>query len=417
MSQEAASERRRVQRDPEQADQLDLVTESQPAAQPKSPPRELTVSELQAYKADNLARDDDYTTELRMQVMYHGEVLLSRTKYEVELLEHELIALSTVFNEFLGEVKTMDAKISKLSTNINQAKMTAAQELDQTIKKEVQTVVDQLRLLPKADLDGVEILYQNLDALQDNFQVLEDQITTLDEIGIKTEHLKKNLPALERGLNQFGESIEKRQMDLLVGEETPEETVDYDALKQELKQTMQSQHHAMIKHLHQSQTLADPKRVELLKRNQAGFEKAYSQMQEQLVLLESTGMDVADLQIQLKPLDAGLKQFERALNSNQYLKFTAKIYQEVEMVNAQLADAQNCDNADDIEILHENVEVLFENCDAFADQIEELSDQGLDIDPIIEHYDVLRMSIEQFERAVQESANRIGLSSGHFAKP
>jgi len=269
--------------------------------------------------------------------------------------------------------------------------------------------------LPKADLDGVEILYQNLDALQDNFQVLENQIATLDEIGIKTEHLKKNLPALEKGLNQFGESIEKRQMDLLVGEDQAEEATDYEALKQELKQTMQSQHHAMIKHLHQSQTLADPKRIELLKRNQAGFEKAYAQMQEQLELLEAAGLDVAGLQEQLKPLDAGLRQFERALNSNQYLKFTAKIYEEVEMVNGQLADAQNCDNADDIEILQENVEILFENCDAFADQIEELSEQGLDIDPIIEHYDVLRMSIEQLERAVQESANRIGLSSGHFA--
>ncbi|MBF2053037.1 MAG: hypothetical protein IGS03_06175 [Candidatus Sericytochromatia bacterium] len=381
----------------------------------KTPPVPMDEFELRLYQQETLLNDDDYTTELRLHVVHYGETLLNRVRYEVELLEKELVALSSVFNEFLDEVKTMDAKIGKLSTAINQGKMQAAKELDQTIKQEVQNVVEQLRVLPKADLDGVEMLFQNLDALQDNYGMIQAQIKTLDEIGVKTEHLKKNLPALEKGLNQFGKSIEERQMSLLVGEEedkAPE--IDYDELRQELMSTLLNQRRAMINHLRQAQTMANPKEVELLKRNQQSFEQGFAQISEQIKLLEEAGQNITELQEQLEPVASGLRQFERALASNQFLAFSQKIYDEVAIVNEQIEEAQACDNFDDLEILRENVEALFENCDAMADELDVLADQGLDIDPVIEHYDVLRMAIEQFERMVQEAANRIGLASGRL---
>lgn len=384
-----------------------------PSQKPVSAP--LTDAEILRYQQETLLMDDDYTTELRLQVVFFGEKLLNRVQYEVELLEKELIALSQVFNEFLDEVKTMDEKIGKLSTSINQGKLQAAKELDATIKQEVQTVVEQLRLLPRADLDGVEVLYQNLDALQDNYQVVQEQIKTLEEIGVKTEHLNKNLPALEKGLNQFGKSIEERQMTLLVGEQQEEEKVDYEALKQELLAMIQSQRRAMIKHLRQAQTMADPKEVELLRRNQAGFLKSYKQISEQVELLKQANIDLSALDNDLQPLASGLQQFDRALASNQYLKFTERIYEEIEVVNEQIKDAQSCDNAEDLEILSENVDALFENCDAFAEELDGLEANGLSIDSVIEHYDVLRVAVEQFERSVQDAANRIGITSGSLS--
>lgn len=413
MSQESST-RRRVNRETDPDFEDAPLPSTSAIGEPKII-RERTPEELREYQRDTLLLDDDYTTELRLQVVHHGEALLGRVTYEVDILERELIALSTVFNEFLDEVKAMDEKISRLSTSINQSKLQAAQELDQTIKKEVQTVVEQLRLLPRADLDGVEILYQNLDALQDNYKVIEAQIETLAGIGVKTEHIQKNLPALEKGLSQFGQAIEERQMSLLVGEEEKEEKIDFDALRQELRGLIQNQHRAMIKHLHQAQTMANPKEVEMLRRNQAGFEKAIEKINEQLQTLEDAGQDVAELQSHMQPLAAGLKQFERAISSNQFLKFTERIYEEVELINEQIQEAQACDNADDLEVLSENVEVLFENCEVFADELDTMADQGIEIDPIIEHYEVLRMTIEQFERAVQDASNRIGLISGKLA--
>ncbi len=378
----------------------------------KQLPVPMTDAELRLYQQESLLLDDDYTTELRLQVTYYGEALLNRVKYEVELLEKEMVALSMVFNEFLDEVKVMDDKIGNLSTSINQGKLQAAKEVDQTIKQEVQTVVEQLRLLPRADLDGVEVLYQNLDALHDNYQVIEEQLKTLEEIGVKTEHLHKNMPALEKGLQQFGKSIEERQMTLLVGEQEKEEKVDYDALKQELTSMMISQRRAMINHLRQAQTMANPKEVELLRRNQTGFEKSYKQIMQQFELLKQSGLDLTELENDLQPIASGLSQFERALASNQFLKFTEKIYEEIEVVNEQIRDAQACDNFDDLEILRENVEALYENCDAFAEELEELENQGLNINSVIEHYEVLRVSVEQLERVVQDSSNRIGITSG-----
>lgn len=372
----------------------------------------LTPQELRQYQNETLLMDDDYSKELRLQVAHYGEALLSRTHYEVDLLEQEFVALSAVFNEFLDEVKLMDKKIGDLSNSINQGKMRAAKELDQTIKQEVQTVVEQLRLLPRADLSGVEILYQNLDSLQDNYQVLEEQIRTLDEIGVKTDPIKKNLPALEKGLQNFGKSIEERQMTLLVGEQEKEEKIDYDILKQELTQMVVSQRRAMINHLRQSQTLATPKEVDTLRKNQAGFEKNYQQILEQIVLLKEAGQDMSDLESDIQPIASGLQQFEKAIASNQYLKFTQKLYEEVEVINEQIQDAYACTLAEDLEILQENVDALFENCDAFAEELDELAEQGLNIDSLIEHYDVLRLTVEQFERVVQESANRLGLTSG-----
>lgn len=378
-------------------------------------PVERTDYELRMYQQETLLMDDDYTTELRLQVVHYGESLLNRVKYEVELLERELIALSSVFNEFLDEVKIMDDKIGGLSTSINQGKLQAARELDQTIKQEVQTVVDQLRLLPRADLEGVEVLYQNLDALQDNFNVIQDQLKTLSEIGVKTEGLQKNLPALEKGLQQFGKSIEEHQMTLLVGQQEQEQKIDYEAIKQELKQMIVSQRRAMINHLRQAQTMAAPKEVELLRRNQVGFEKSYGQILEELELLKKEGLEVSELEEDLQPVASGLQQFERAIASNQFLKYTEKIYAEVEIVNEQIRDAQVCSHADDLEVLSENVEALFENCDAFADELDVLEEQGLNIDSLIEHYEVLRVTVEQFERVVQDAANRIGITTGSLS--
>lgn len=423
MSESASPERRRVTRKPPTAENVEAPAssaqnESSGTAQPpaQEEPRKLSAFELRMYQQETLLRDDDYTTELRLHVVHYGETLLNRVRYEVELLEKELVALSSVFNEFLDEVKNMDGKISKLSTAINQGKMQAAKELDQTIKQEVQNVVEQLRVLPKADLDGVEMLFQNLDALQDNYGMIQAQITTLEEIGVKTEHLKKNLPALEKGLNQFGKSIEERQMSLLVGEEEEhkEPEIDYDELRHELLSTLINQRRAMINHLRQAQTMADPKEVALLKRNQQSFEQSVAQISAQIALLEEAGQNTSELQEQLEPVTSGLRQFERALASNQFLAFSQKIYDEVAIVNEQIEEAQACDNFDDLAILRENVEALFENCDALADELDTLAEQGLDVDPVIEHYDVLRMAIEQFERMVQEATNRIGLTSGRL---
>ncbi|MEZ0370024.1 MAG: hypothetical protein ACAI44_13135 [Candidatus Sericytochromatia bacterium] len=391
-----------------------------PASNSQQPGEDLPVpmsdTELRLYQQESLLLDDDYTTELRLQVMHYGEFLLNRVQYEVQLLEKELVALSQVFNEFLDEVKLMDDKIGTLSTSINQGKLQAAKDLDGTIKQEVQTVVEQLRLLPRADLDGVEVLYQNLDALQDNYQVVQEQMKTLEEIGVKTDHLKKNLPALEKGLQQFGKSIEEPQMTLLVGEQEEEEKVDYEALKQELAAMVLSQRRAMINHLRQAQTLANPKEVELLRRNQASFQKSYAQILEQLELLKAgASLDLSELENDLQPIASGLQQFDRALASNQFLKFTEKIYEEIEIVNEQIKDAQVCDNADDLEILKENIEALFENCDHFAEELDELESQGMSIDAVIEHYEVLRVTVEQFENVVQDAANRIGITSGSLS--
>lgn len=376
----------------------------------------MTPEELQEFKQENLLNDDDYTTELRLQVAYYGEALLNRTKYEVEVLEHEFVALSGVFNEFLDEVKLLDAKIGELSTSINKGKMQAAKELDQTIKGEIQVIVDQLRLVPNADLESVEVLYQNLDALQDNYDVIQSQLKVLDEIGIKTDVVEKNLPALEKGIAQFSKTIEDRQLSLLVGdEEEDDENVDYDELKDELKTMIESQSRAMINHLRQTQMMANPQEVEFLKRNQEGFLKNVGEISKQLDQLESAGIEVEGLRTLLKPVESGLKQFDRALASNQYLKFSEKIYEEVKVVQAQIREAHLVSNADDLEILNENVDIMFDICDDIADEMDVMAEQGQDIEPLLEHYDVLRVNLEQFERAVQDAGNRIGLTSGQIS--
>ena len=196
-------------------------------------------------------------------------------------------------------------------------------------------------------------------------------------------------------------------MTLLVGEQEEEEKVDYEALKQELAAMVLSQRRAMINHLRQAQTLANPKEVELLRRNQASFQKSYAQILEQLELLKAgASLDLSELENDLQPIASGLHQF---------LKFTEKIYEEIEIVNEQIKDAQVCDNADDLEILKENIEALFENCDHFAEELDELESQGMSIDAVIEHYEVLRVTVEQFENVVQDAANRIGITSGSLS--
>ena len=330
-------------------------------------------------------------------------------------MEGELVALATVFNEFLTEVKSLDGQINQLTSTINAGKLQAAKELDATIKQEVQVVVDQLRMVQSSDLENVEVLYQNLDALQDNYQILQKQIETLDEIGIKTDHLKKNLPALEKGISQFGKSIEERQLSLLVGEDGQEaEKVDYESIRLELKGMLQNQSRAMIGHLRQAQVMANPREVEMLKRNHMGFEASLEEINNQVNSLAEAGLDISELQEMIKPIAAGLKQFDRALSSNQFLKITERIYAEVEVVSQQIREAQYINNRDDLDVLQENVDILYENCDAFADELDEVAGQGLDITPVLEHYNVLRVNLEQFERVLQDAGNRIGLTSGNF---
>lgn len=391
------------------------ATPASAAQSAQSAPRMLSDEELLALKTQNLLNDDEYAVDLRMQVAYYGEQLLNRVKYEVDVMEREVVALGSVFNEFLDEVKKLDARINELSTSINAGKLQAAKELDATIKQEMQVVVDQLRMVPNADLESVEVLYQNLEALQDNYQVLQKQIQTLEEIGIKADVLKNNLPALEKGINQFGKSIEERQLALLVGEDqSAEEKLDYEAIRQELKSMLQSQSRAMVQHLRQAQVMANPREVEMLRRNQKGFEASLAEIHNQITLLEQAGIDTTELLNLIRPIESGLKQFERALSSNQFLKITERIYAEVEVVLEQIREAQQVSNAEDLSILQENIDVLYENCDTFADELDEIAEQGIDIAPVLEHYDVLRVNLEQFERVLQDAANRIGLTTGQF---
>jgi hypothetical protein len=362
-------------------------------------------------RQEMMLEEDDAVTELRLQVAFFGERLLGRVKTEVEVLEEEVVALAAIFNEYLDEVKVLDKQLSELTTSINKGKLDAARELDETLKREVQVVVDQLRLVQSADLESVDVLYQNLDALQDNYKVLQAQTETLKEIGIKTEQLEKNIPALQRGIEQFGKSIEARQLELLVGEQEEPETVDYDSIKSELNALIQSQSRAMINHLRQVQVNVNPKEVAALRRNQSSFEANYAEITQQIQGLEQAGVAVDDLREQLRPIESGLRQFERALESNQLLKFVERIYEEVEVATAQIAEAHSVSNAEELEVLEENVDILFDNCDQLADELDELGEQGHNIAPLLEHYDILRMNIEQFERVVQEAANRIGITT------
>jgi tRNA threonylcarbamoyladenosine modification (KEOPS) complex Pcc1 subunit len=362
-------------------------------------------------RQEMMLEEDDTVTELRLQVAFFGERLLGRVKTEVEVLEEEVVALAAIFNEYLDEVKLLDKQLSELTTSINKGKLDAARELDETLKREVQVVVDQLRLVQAADLESVDVLYQNLDALQDNYKVLQAQTETLKEIGIKTEQLEKNIPALQRGIEQFGKSIEARQLELLVGEQEEAEVIDYESIKGELNALIQSQSRAMINHLRQVQVNVNPKEIAALRRNQRSFESNYAEIIQQLQGLEQAGVTVDDLRDQLRPIESGLRQFERALESNQLLKFVERIYEEVEIATAQIAEAHKIANVEDLEVLEENVDILFDNCDQLADELDELGEQGHNIAPLLEHYDILRMNIEQFERVVQEAANRIGITT------
>ena len=202
----------------------------------------------------------------------------------------------------------------------------------------------------------------------------------------------------------------------MVGDDEDEdEDVDYEELKSELATMIESQSRAMVNHLRQTQMMANPKEVEFLKRNQDGFLKNIGEIANQLQLIEEAGLDVARLKSQLTPIESGLKQFERALASNQYLKFSEKIYNEVEVVQAQIREAHAVSNADDLEVLRENVDIMFDICDEMADEMDVMADQGQNIDPLLEHYDVLRINLEQFERAVEDAGNRIGLITGQIS--
>lgn len=386
------------------------MTTPQPPVQPQdSAPYDPYLDAIR--RQEMMLEEDDTVTELRLQVAFFGERLLGRVKTEVEVLEEEVVALAAIFNEYLDEVKLLDKQLSELTTSINKGKLDAARELDETLKREVQVVVDQLRLVQAADLESVDVLYQNLDALQDNYKVLQAQTETLKEIGIKTEQLEKNIPALQRGIEQFGKSIEARQLELLVGEQEEAEVIDYESIKGELNALIQSQSRAMINHLRQVQVNVNPKEIAALRRNQRSFESNYAEIIQQLQGLEQAGVNVDDLRDQLRPIESGLRQFERALESNQLLKFVERIYEEVEIATAQIAEAHKIANVEDLEVLEENVDILFDNCDQLADELDELGEQGHNIAPLLEHYDILRMNIEQFERVVQEAANRIGITT------
>lgn len=349
---------------------------------------------------------------LRSDVLAEGENLLYRVKYEIEVLEQEMIGVAEAFNDLLEEVKELDIRITELTTTINKSKMQGVRELDETIKQEVQTIVEQLRAAQFADVQGIEILYENLDAIKDNFTFLQNQSELLKELGIKTDTVDKNMPALEKGIDQFARSIEERQTSLLVGEEEEEEKIDYTALYQEVMSQVQAQVRAMVGHLKQAQLSANPKELSMLQQNQQMFSENYDQLEQQVMVLEQGGKDITELQRQLVPLAAGIRQFEKALANNQGLKFSQRIYEEIEMVTAQKQEIHQIESFEDLEVMQENVDILFENCDAMADEIDEMADKGHNVTPLLEHYEVLRLNLEQLETMLQDAANRIGLTRG-----
>lgn len=354
----------------------------------------------------------DEITQLKLEVSQYGEFILGRVKFEVEVFETELVALGDKFNELLDKIKELDTRIAKLTKLINKTKLDSAKETDSTIRSEIQVIVEQLKILDDADLNTIDDLYDNLDAVKDNYEFIVDQIDKLKQAGAKVDVLeKKGIPALERGIKRFENSIESKQTNLLSGD-SDEDKIDYDTLYAEVKDLIQNQSRLAIQQLRQVQVIVNIQDLALLKQNQDALKDNYQYILSQLDLLKSGGKDIVELEQSIKPLSSGITQFDRAMESNQFIKLSEKIYAEIEAVNSQIEEAQNTQKIEDLKIIEENLEVLFENSDDLADELEELEEQGLDIDPVLEHYDVLRLNLEQLQRVIQDAANRIGLRQG-----
>lgn len=249
---------------------------------------------------ENIDFETEETKELREKAAQVALSLMNYTEFHVITLENELVILGDSFNELLERTRELDKKISKLSEKINEAKTEGTRQLVDFIHEEIKLISDNLEgAIKSCDPGDLEVLYENIEILKENKEIIENQIKGLKEIGANTDKLEKDTKVLE-------DSIEKLQKAIASNE------VFTVAMK------FNNEINQAIFQIREAQIAEDLEDLKIINENLDILMDNRKELEEQIWELYNKNYDIEGLKHQLQVLDINLEQLSRTIDEARY---------------------------------------------------------------------------------------------------
>ncbi|GIW21014.1 MAG: hypothetical protein KatS3mg068_0021 [Candidatus Sericytochromatia bacterium] len=256
------------------------------------------------YFEDEPLQSEDIETEetrkLREEAAKVALGLMNYCEFHVISLENELVILGDAFNELIEETRKLDDKISKLSEKINNAKVEGAKQLMDFIHEEIKLISDNLEgAIKSSDPGDLEILYENIEILKENKNVIENQIKGLKEIGANTDKLEKDVQILESSIEKLQKAIASNEVFSVSMK-----------FNNEINQT--------IFQIKEAQVAEDIEDLKIINENLDVLMDNRNNLEEQIWELYNKGYDIEGLKQQLEVLNINLEQLSRTIDEATY---------------------------------------------------------------------------------------------------
>jgi hypothetical protein len=91
----------------------------------------------------------------------------------------------------------------------------------------------------------------------------------------------------------------------------------------------------------------------------------------------------------------------------QFIHIHQDIQKHTDLADEIIAESQNTDDPQDIEVLEENLQVLLDHCDSVADRLDELDAKKVNIHPLQTPYQHYAEQLERFQDVLEETIDRL----------
>lgn len=249
---------------------------------------------------EDLDVDSEETKQLRDEASQVALGLMNYTEFHVITLENELVILGESFNQLLEKTRELDEKISRLSEKVNSAKTEGTKQLMDFIHDEIRLISDNLEgAIKSSDPGDLEVLYENIDILKENKEVIENQINGLKDIGTNTDKLEKDAEVLQISIEKLQKAIASNEVFAVSMK-----------FNNEINQT--------IFQIREAQTAEDLEDLQIINENMDILMDNRNDLEEQIWELYNKNYDIEGLKQQLEILNINLEQLSRTIDETTY---------------------------------------------------------------------------------------------------
>ncbi|MGV3526891.1 MAG: hypothetical protein ACO1RX_21920 [Candidatus Sericytochromatia bacterium] len=190
--------------------------------------------------------------------------------------------------------------------------------------------------------------------------------------------------------------------------ESPAETLDYDALYEQIEGFIFKQVHQLMSRPAMPRPTLDAETLQSLRQDFAALQSQHAYVNQHLQTLEQE-LDTSELVQKMRPFESLLRRFEQALHiSEQLERVMQALERELQAVQALQVQAHALQTPAELAELEDLLEETMDRCDALADQLDAFENQADDLSAALQRYEALITRVEALRESLDHFAEHVG---------